>query len=154
MTTAHHIFLSRYGFSRDLDPCTMYLLHLASVDSLLSFVLLLKAWVDYFAPGWWIRETCVFTSILRMSLITLDWLSLALMTTTHCLLLSLSAERRSALRGDWPRCMVPVAVVWAAVFVWLMPALYKVRRTHVCIKRSSTWLNCTYTINRICFRSP
>ncbi len=119
----------RYGFKRDADPTTLYILHLALVDFLFCATSAAVFSLHYFSTGGWpLGELpCVATVVVKISLMFLDWISLALITSSRYVLLRLPPERRNRLYGPG-KCAVPVAIIWTVTFVVLLPfAVHKVR---------------------------
>ena len=111
----------------------MYILNLALVDFLYCSCTLCVLGLHYFGGrgGWPLGDlACTFTVFLKVSVMFLDWLSLALITSSRYVLLCLSSERRSAFYASGWMCAAPVCLVWGITLLVFVP---------VAVQRVSAW---------------
>ncbi len=120
------VHVSRFGFQRDGDTTTLYILNLAFVDFLFCLIAAPIFPLHYFSRGWPLGPTaCALSAMVRWMLSFVDWLSLALIAFSRYVLLSKPGLGKVMFKGK--ASGAPIALVWSLALSAMLPQVFEVR---------------------------
>lgn len=115
----------RFGFRRDGDTTTLYILNLALCDFLFCAVASPLFLLHEIYNGWPLGKTmCAISVMLRWGLAFADWLALSLIAFSRFVLLKWPRGGKVVFSGK--AALLPIGLTWIAVLLALLPAAYEV----------------------------
>jgi hypothetical protein len=117
----------RFGFRRDGDTTTLYILNLALCDFLFCAMPAPLILMQEVYQGWPLSKTmCAVSVILRWGLAFADWQALSLIALSRFVLLKWPKRGKIIFSGK--AALVTLGIAWLVVFLALLPMTIEVRR--------------------------
>ena len=104
-------------------PTTIFVLNLAVADLLYCIVVIPLTALQFYEKGWkWGKYGCILSGIFKYSIMTAEWMSVALIALTKCINLIFPKIGKLFFSG-W-NCLAFLMFFWIFTFLWYITPVY------------------------------